>query len=228
MANLGLTALAVSVLALATACAASPRNPGLRALVSVQQEQAQAVQLERKAVRFRWDQQVRLDGVLTRLLLEMPDPPQVTVEVARCDGVNAYVGDGRIKVCLGMLRFVESDDELAVVVGHELGHLPTPADRGLLGGGQGEAEREADIRGLFYAYRAGFDIRGGAKVFQRMAVELSSGLGDSGEGGHPSQAERLILAERIASLLDGRGAERDPEVTLKRLHRLVGVFDDLL
>jgi predicted Zn-dependent protease len=149
----------------------------------------------------------------------------VTVEVAGCDAANAYVGDGRIKVCLGMLRFVQSDDELAVVLGHELGHLPTSAERSLLGEGWIDAEREADIRGLFYAHRAGYDITGGARVFERMAVELSSVLWEVGS--HPSHAERIVLAERIGLLLDGKAAATDPEVTLKRLYRLVDSFDDL-
>jgi hypothetical protein len=223
--NLGARVLTASVLVLVSACATAPRGESLSALVSNQQAQAQASQLEQRAARFRWDQQMRLEGVLTRLLLGLPDPPVAAVEVAACDAVNAYVSDARIKVCLGMLRFVKSDDELAVVLGHELGHLPTAAKRGLLGDGQIGAERQADIRGLFYAHRAGYDIKGGARVFERMAVELSSGLWEAGT--HPSHAERIVLAERIALLLDARGAKGDPEVTLKRLYLLTDSFDDL-
>jgi len=225
--RLGIMVLTASVLALLTACASGFREPGLSVLVSEQKEQAQAAWLEQRAAQFRWRQQVRLEGVLTRLLLGMPDPPRVTVEVVGCDAVDAYVGEERIKVCLGMLRFVKSDDELAVVVGHELGHLPSSADHGLLGGTQKGAEREADIRGLFYAQRAGYDIKVGTKVFERMAVELASGFGDAEAGGHPTHAERILLAEKIALLLEGRSVEQDPEVTLKRFYRLMGSFDDL-
>lgn len=224
-ANLGVKALMASLLVLVSACAAGPRGQSLSALVSEQQAEAQAAQLEERAARFRWDQQIRLEGVLTRLLLGLPDAPLTTVEVVGCDGVNAYVSEGRIKVCLGMLRFVQSDDELAVVLGHELGHLPTSAEHGLLGRGQIGAEREADIRGLFYAQRAGYNIKVGARVFERMAVELSSGLWTAES--HPTHAERIVLAERIALLLDGRAGERDPEVTLKRLYRLADSFGDL-
>jgi hypothetical protein len=223
-ANVGMRGLTASVLVLISACATAPRGESFSALVSEQQAQAQASQLEQRAARFRWDQQMRLEGVLTRLLLGLPGRPPA-VEVAACDAVNAYVSDGRIKVCLGMLRFVQSDDELAVVLGHELGHLPTAAEYGLLGGGQIDAERQADIRGLFYAHRAGYDIKSGARVFERMAVELSSGLWEADS--HPTHAERIVLAERIALLFDARGAESDPEVTLKRLYRLTDSFDDL-
>lgn len=224
-ATLGMRGLTASVLVLVSACATAPRGESFSALVPEQQAQAQASQLEQRAARFRWNQQMRLEGVLARLLVGLPAPPLAAVEVAACDAVNAYVSDGRIKVCLGMLRFVQSDDELAVVLGHELGHLPTSAEHGLLGGGQIGAEREADIRGLFYAHRAGYDIKSGARVFERMAVELSSGLQEADS--HPTHAERIVLAERITLLLGVRGAESDPEVTLKRLYRLTDSFDDL-
>ena len=38
------------------------------------------------------------------------------------DEVNAFAWKGKLWVTTGMLRFVESDDELALVLGHELGH----------------------------------------------------------------------------------------------------------
>ncbi len=39
------------------------------------------------------------------------------------DSVNAYASPGLVVVSAGLLRFVQSDDELAVVMGHELAHL---------------------------------------------------------------------------------------------------------
>jgi predicted Zn-dependent protease len=215
------------LLVLATACAAGPREESLRTLVTEEEERAQTTELERRAARFRWNQQVRLERVLMRLLLAVPDPPQLSVEVGGCDGVNAYVGKRKIHVCLGMLRFVKSDDELAVVLGHEMGHLPTSAEQGLVGGSRREEERAADIRGLLYAHRAGYDIRAGAKVFERMAVELSPSRWDTKPTGHPSHAERVVLAAKISLLLDRGGAESDLEAWVNRLHRLVGSFDDL-
>lgn len=226
MARVGVRVLTAGVVVLITACAADLREPGPTTLVSEQEEQAQAAQLQRRAARFRWDQQVRLERVLARLHLAMPDLPHMSVQVAACDAVNAYVREGRIHVCLGMLRFVKSDDELAVVLGHEMGHLPTSADQGLLEGGQGEGEREADIRGLLYAHRAGYDIRIGAKVFERMAVELTSGLGKGKPSDHPSHAERMVLVEKIALLLDGKGAEGEPAMSLEHLYQVVGFFTD--
>jgi predicted Zn-dependent protease len=215
------------LLVLATACAARPPDGTLRTLVTEEEERAQTTELERRAARFRWNQQVRLERVLMRLLLVVPNPPPLSVEVAGCDAVNAYVGRQKIHVCLGMLRFVKSDDELAVVLGHEMGHLPTLTSQGLVGGGRREEERAADIRGLLYAHGAGYDIRAGAKVFERMAVELSPGRWDTKPGGHPTHAERVVMAAKIALLLDRGGTERDVEAWVNRLNRLVGSFDEL-
>lgn len=220
--------LSAGVLVVLTACAAGIQETGLRSVVSEEQERAQAAQLQRKAKRFRWEQHTRLDNILMRLLLAMPNPPHVTVKVVESDGVNAFVdSDGTIGVPLGMLRFVKSNDELAVVLGHELGHLPTSGAHGLLTWTRSYHEREADIRGLVYAHRAGYKIREGARVFERMATELPFWHGHMKAGPHPSHAERMILAEKIAGLLEGRGAELDAEVLVKQLPSLLGPLTDL-
>ena len=219
--------LAFSVVIFGAGCAAGMDDPGLGALVSDQEERARAVAFERRAARLRWLHQVRLEGVLTRLLLAMPDPPQVAVEVAACDAVNAYVAGGKIQMCLGMARFVQSDDEVAVILGHELAHLPTSAEHGLTGGARGDEERLADLRGLLYAHRGGYDIRLGAKVFERMAVELVPGPTDARRGRHPGHAERVVLAERIARILESGHGSRDPEGVLQHLRRHLMDSDDL-
>jgi predicted Zn-dependent protease len=126
-----------------------------------------------------------------------------------------------------MLRFVKNDDELAVVLGHEMGHLPTSGVHGLQGGTRAEEERAADVLGLLYAHRAGYNIKTGAKVFERMAVELSQGLEEPRSGSHPTIPQRTILASKVAMLIDRSGSESDLQESLKRLLRLVDFFDDL-
>jgi len=227
-ANIWSGVLSTAVLVLLTACAARIQETGLRSVVSEERESAQAAEFERKAKRFRWEQHTRADTILTRLLLVMPNAPHVTAETVESDAVNAFVdGKGTIGVPLGMLRFVQSDDELAVVLGHELGHLPTSGSHGLLASIWSDHEREADIRGLIYAHRAGYNIRAGARVFERMATELARWPGEEEAGAHPSHAERLILAEKIADLLEGRGADSDVEGLVKRLPFLLGPLTDL-
>lgn len=50
-------------------------------------------------------------------------PVNVSFEVADLESVNATASPGRVIVSYGMLRFIKAEDELAVVIGHELAHL---------------------------------------------------------------------------------------------------------
>lgn len=44
------------------------------------------------------------------------------VELSKAEGVNASADGKKINVTISMMRFIRSDDELAVVIGHELAH----------------------------------------------------------------------------------------------------------
>lgn len=219
--------LTASFLILVTACATRPDSPGLRALVSREDEQAHVAELERKAKQFRRNQEERLDRVLSGLLRAVPEPPRLTVLILESDKINAYVGGGILAISLGMLRFVKSDDELAVVLGHELGHFPSFSGHALLSGIRSDREREADVRGLVYAYRAGYDIRAAAGIYERMATELVPGPGEGKLHGHPSHAERIILAEKVGDILDRSVGELNADTLVQQMHRLVGSFGDI-
>jgi predicted Zn-dependent protease len=68
-------------------------------------------------------QLLELDRVSRRLLQAIPNPPQVNVVLAAGEeSVNAGTTFGKVIVSEGMLRFVKSDDELAMILGHELAH----------------------------------------------------------------------------------------------------------
>lgn len=69
-------------------------------------------------------QLLQLDRVSRRLLQAIPNPPQVNVIFAAGErSINAGTTFGKIIVAEGLLRFVKSDDELAMILGHELAHL---------------------------------------------------------------------------------------------------------
>lgn len=69
-------------------------------------------------------QLLQLDRVSRRLLQAIPNPPQVNVILAAGErSINAGTTFGKIIVAEGMLRFVKSDDELAMILGHEFAHL---------------------------------------------------------------------------------------------------------
>ena len=61
----------------------------------------------------------------------------------------------------GMLRFVESDDEIALILGHEIAHhiLGHPYSRPLY-------EADSDYMGCYLAARGGLRVPGGAAVVE--------------------------------------------------------------
>jgi len=131
------------------------------------------------------------------------------------NGVNAFAtrwGDlTGMYVFGGMLRFLESDDELATVLGHELAHLilnhtGTRATS--------NTEADADYLGLYLAARAGFDIETGARVWDRFARNNPFSTIDWGFYAHPTSPERALLLSatlsEIASKIE-RGEPLEPE-----------------
>lgn len=69
-------------------------------------------------------QLTQLERVARRLLQAVPDPPQVNFVLAAGEpSINAGATFGKVMVTEGMMRFVRSDDELAMILGHELAHL---------------------------------------------------------------------------------------------------------
>lgn len=80
--------------------------------------------------------------------------------------INAYANGRNITVTTGMLEFTDSDDELALILGHELAHNTMGHIRKVIGNFilSGFATRytrpfelESDYVGLYYMVRAGFN-----------------------------------------------------------------------
>lgn len=137
--------------------------------------------------------------------------------------VNAFANGKQITVLSGLVEFTKNDDELALIVGHELAHNALEhieAKKGnralgsLFGGivqiftgvpvggifaemGQmafsKEFELEADYVGLYYTTRAGYKIEGVADFWRRMAVK-SPGAISQGLS-HPAMADRFVAME---------------------------------
>lgn len=163
------------------------------------------------------------------LLRDEPDPrPRLMlgrvgrtleVELQRVPACSFEVGvewtqvirTGRLRhdhagVSVGMVRFVENDDELAVVIGHELAHR-------ILGGRDAsypENELKADELGLYLTARAGYDESVAPAFWERFALEKpwmirwETDSKRAKEPAHARVAERLlampVVLERIARL----------------------------
>ena len=147
------------------------------------------------------------------------------IVVNKKDEVNAYADGERILLSVGMMRFTRNDNELALILGHELAHntmLHVQKGSGnrmagavvgaligaLLGVNLTQAgadlggavnsqdfEAEADYVGLYYAARAGFDVSDVAKLWRRMAANHPAAIHLAGST-HPSTAKRFVAIEK--------------------------------
>ncbi|HWP59605.1 MAG TPA: M48 family metalloprotease [Candidatus Acidoferrales bacterium] len=141
------------------------------------------------------------------------------------DAVNAWTDGQSIWITRGMMRFLKSEDELAIVLAHE----PAHAARGhmgakhakkalsvLLGPASGigmllvnaatreyekDQEREADLYGLVWAHKAGFNVDGATDLLKRMAVKAPESLSGGFLSHHPTSAERLPALDKVAQSL---------------------------
>jgi hypothetical protein len=191
-----------------------------------------------------------------RLPMQLERPPaerlEVTLEgtpacdyrvgVVEDDRVNALADGKNVLLTTGMLRFTESDDELALVVGHELahnalGHLTQKQAQVLAGllvdlailvfgevdtGGlfaklgaiaySEQMEADADYMGLYLVARAGYAIDGAPVFWRRMAVEHPGGIEENMLATHPSSPERAVALRRTIEEIEAKRREGLPLV----------------
>lgn len=136
------------------------------------------------------------------------------VRLARSTQVNAFATGRTVVMTLAMLRFLRSDDELAVVLGHELahnifGHPATRSEEGILRGlgikasAAWKREEVADRFGLRLMDAAGYDLDSAIPFWRRYLGKYDwfPQLFRS----HPSLGAReRIAAEEIAAIRRGK------------------------
>ena len=72
-----------------------------------------------------------------------------------------------------------------------------------------DQEREADLYGLIWAHKAGFDITVVSDLWRRMAIEIPESVESGFLSSHPSSAERMLSLEKVANMLrDGDDPQR--------------------
>ena len=137
------------------------------------------------------------------------------------DSVNAFANGSQIGITTGMIRFAQKDEQLGLVIAHELGHnimdhisklrtnslLVTIGDlaaayygvntQGIFGQAGArmysqEFEAEADYVGIYYMERAGYSIDNVADFWRDMAVEHPGSINQSHASTHPATPERFL------------------------------------
>lgn len=169
---------------------------------------------------------VERDGDRLSFEVKPKEMPYVRVRLKQTGKINAYAKFTGIQFTSGMVHFVEDDDELAVIMGHEIAHLVSKhlpknismaALCGLVGGLTGpfaplttqalyapysrENEREADYLGLYYAHFAGYDIEKGVALWKRFALEIPKSRSKSFLRGHPASPERILRVRKVIELI---------------------------
>jgi len=213
--------------------------------ITSEEEKRIKEQLEAESKQWQEKQQARVEEVASRIFeatgtqsvihfVFAAKSDQVKAAQINLDAVNAWTDGKTIWVTRGMLRFLKSDDELAAVLGHEVGHalrghirqglaqdilgtaLAVPA--GIFGGNIGQQvaarmvqlatakfdrdrEREADLYGLLWTHRAGYNVDEGKEVFKRIAIEMPGSMERGFLSTHPTAPERFLALDKIAAAL---------------------------
>ena len=125
------------------------------------------------------------------------------VRLSMSNAVNAYANGRSIRITAGMMNFVATDAELALVVGHELahntmGHIPKVVKNVILSGFATRYTRpfelESDYVGLYYTARAGYSLDNVEDMWRRMALINPRAVARAKT--HPTSPDRYL---RIAS-----------------------------
>ena len=183
-------------------------------------------------------------------------------QVVNDDSPNAWaLPGGKIAINRGLLLELESEAELAAVLGHEVIHAAARhsaqslqrdlflqgalvvagvaladsdyAELGMLGAGVGanltkshysrDAEREADLYGMRYMVRAGYDPAaavGLQKTFVRLAEEKRQDWLSGLFASHPPSQERVDNNTRELAVLNNPGGETGRERYQRKIARL--------
>lgn len=134
------------------------------------------------------------------------------VQLDPSDELNARADGRRLFISTALAGFAETDDELALILGHELahhvlGHRPwnerggaaRQANEGAwrAAGGEGGAEQQADRVGLYLAARAGYDPAVAAPFWRRFgASNWRVRFPQVGHASAESRARALEAVER--------------------------------
>jgi len=181
-----------------------------------------------------WSIDLLRDGRDVRLQVETQRACAYPAYVVNGNEVNAFADGKAMFITRGMMRFAQDDQELSLVLGHELAHnimahidkKKTNAGLGLVldllaaAGGVNtrgafsnmaasaysqEFEAEADYVGVYLLERAGVDTAGAADFWRRMAAEHPANIRNNHSASHPATSRRFIAIEQtVEEIADKR------------------------
>lgn len=156
------------------------------------------------------------------------------------DAINAYADGENVVIFKGMMRFTETDEELAMVVAHEIAHnimhhVRSKKTNSILGAltdalvsfklGVGSTglfqkmgakahsqnfEAEADYVGLYILANTGVEYVETPGFWRRMAAEHPSSIKGSYGTTHPSTSERFVKMEATVKEIQQKQVAGEP------------------
>jgi len=139
------------------------------------------------------------------------------LRLSQSSAINAFADGRNITVAAGMMEFVQSDSELALIIGHELahntmGHVPKSILNYVvsLGGTRYTRpfESEADYVGLYYLARAGYSPEGVEKFWQRLSTVAPKSINRAKT--HPTFPERYLRIQATQDEILEKQEVNDP------------------
>lgn len=135
--------------------------------------------------------------------------------IGRGQGLRAASSNGaRVTVSAQIIDFAAGDDELALVLAHELAHNILGHNKGYApqriagadrSGARGpDREREADRWALYLMARAGYDISKAPNFWRRWGPR--TGFGIFSDGSHPDWRDRAARAEAEVAVIRAQQA----------------------
>ncbi len=162
------------------------------------------------------------------------------------DAVNAFADGKSIVVLRGMIRMARNDNELALVIGHELahnamGHIDKKKQNAGLGSffdllaavrgvnTQGmfgkmamgtysqDFEAEADYVGLYMLALTGVDIAEAPHFWRRMAAENPGSINSNHAASHPATSYRFLALEKTVREIAEKKRNNQPLVPERKV-----------
>ncbi|HLA75776.1 MAG TPA: M48 family metallopeptidase [Gammaproteobacteria bacterium] len=174
------------------------------------------------------------DGAQQTLTVKPEKVCNYGVELANDGVVNAFADGKNVIIASGMMRFISSDNELALVVAHEMSHNAMKHIDAkqqnywvgavfdiLIAAGTGvntqglfgniaassysqEFETEADYVGLYMMALAGYEISDAPKFWRRMAALSPDSIKNSHSATHPATPQRFLALENAVKEINNK------------------------
>ncbi|HFB54341.1 MAG TPA: hypothetical protein ENJ46_00335 [Hellea balneolensis] len=164
---------------------------------------------------------VRRDGKALDLVVDQAAPEicDYDINLNFSTAINAFANGRSITVTAAMMDFAIKDEELALVLGHELAHntmhhVRKAVVNTILSGFATRYTRpfeaEADYVGLYYTTRAGYDIDGVEEFWRRLGVQSPKTVVRAKS--HPSTPARLLSIRLTAEEIADKKSKNEPLV----------------